>query len=163
MAKQHGCRNTSAIRNACQKYKAYLMDVNRYSNLKRTGIDWLNPTFKEFDVTPFISKANNNNPALLFNSNQHHMIINRYMRDFVIKMTVKFTGQEHGDYLNIMFNRAKVTGFNNNQLNINPLTNTNTTLFRSYARISDNQNYPQYTTKEKHFIVTGKQIGRAHV
>lgn len=145
----------SAIRYGAIQYKAYLLDVNRISNIKRTGTDWLNPTFKEIDESPFILNQKINGSYEFIGSKA--MKINKQLKDFVLKFSLIFPENlTSSDYVNITFNNTSDEGLNSNQIVINPVYATGSGI-RSYCKIANHSNWGTDATRLK-FFETQKNV-----
>jgi len=160
---EHASRQITAnvLRNNASKYKAYLIDVNRLSNIKRSGTDWELPTYREFDPAPFMAKDKDVNGNYVFTGTTSAVEVAKYMKDFVIKCTVTFSGYAvDGDNLNIRYGRTQVAGFNNNQVQITPNspTNGNKSLVLSYAKIADYTNWGSSGMSASKILPTSESV-----
>lgn len=131
------------FRNNAPRHGAYLMDVNRCANVRRSGTDFFSPAFQEFDPTRYINKAKTGG-NYVFTGAADAMRIMRYQKDFVLKFTVTWSDYAaNGDNLTISFGRTQDAGFNNNQVVITPQhTTLNQTRIAGYCNIADNTHYP---------------------
>jgi hypothetical protein len=137
----------NVCRNIAPKYKTYLIDVNKNSNIIRSGTDWLNPTFEEVtDISKYVSNVKDLNGNYVLDSTANSLIINKYMKDFVLKFTATFNNAiVDGDCLTIKTNHTYDSSVNNNQIVINPKLTANSG-FGHIKAITNIADYVNWTT-----------------
>lgn len=122
---------------------AYIADVGRLSDIKRIGLDYSKPISKKIDLSKFTVQlsgvTNNGNGTYSFAPNGKMTLNNHYMKDFTLKLTLKFTVLNIGaeNDFTIHFNKLD-SGQTDNRCVFNPKQTTTATL-ASYLRIGDYQ------------------------
>ena len=132
---QASVQNTANIvRNFINNENYYVIDVNKISNIKRTGCDYINPYFYKYTDEGIVEKTKD-----LTIGGEY--IINRYIKDFSLKFKVKVTNPSLNDKLVIRFNKVKGDNFNENQIGITFKNSADKTEIKSSCRIADYDNW----------------------
>lgn len=135
-----------------QEYGAYVCDVARISDIKRTGLDFTKPILKkmalsDFTITPNGFVTDNGNGTYNFQSGASLQLNDNFLKDFQIKLKLNFTvaASSSTNQFGIRFNKT-MSGFYENQVAIYPKFTDNLARIMSSMRIADNARYNPFTT-----------------
>ena len=140
---QASVQNTAnVVRNFINNENYYVIDVNKISNIKRAGCDYLNPYFYKYTDEGVVEKTKNLTLGDKYT-------INRYVKDFSLKFKAKVSNASLNDKLVIRFNKVKSDNFNENQVGITFRNSADKTEIKSSCRIADYDNWGSTGTVTK--------------
>lgn len=131
---QFAIQNTSdSIRAYATSRGCYIIDVNKLSNVKRTGRTYVNPQFRK--INPILSGTFTMDGLKYVLNKDNYLIINNLCKNFSLEFDVEFTGGDSSR--NSLFSlEYNVVGLNKNMLFMFP-NDGGVGKIESYTRLVD--------------------------
>ena len=132
-------QNTAnVLRSICQDYNTYLLDVNKISNIKRTGTSYTDPYFKKVEnLSDFTNGVVPVGGTYALNVSGNGIQIKKYCKDFSLKFKMVITNPVLNDSLSVLFNKIDAASFMENNFGWTVLDSAGKTTIRSALNIAD--------------------------